>query len=222
MIDIDDLKIPGTDVFKNKLGITDRGKLASAEADFTAIRLTQLNRKPLVGAFTTEHLQGIHNYVFQDVYEWAGRLRDRDLPERLAQLSAPPHEIEKALNRVLDRLSSENHLKGCEPVAWIERSGYYLTELSQIQPFPTGNELVVEEFTRELAQENNIWLRWDRITKDHITGELNSSMQRSRGANLRRLIMLALDPEPVKHHHTRDLLRNMDHLRGREFGFTKY
>jgi hypothetical protein len=34
MIDMDDLKVPGTDVLKNKLGIADAWKLAAAEADF--------------------------------------------------------------------------------------------------------------------------------------------------------------------------------------------
>jgi len=222
MIDMDDLKVPGTDVFKNKVGITDAQTLAAAEADFSAIRLTELHLKPLVGAFTTEHLQRIHNHIFQDIYEWAGKLREVDLPDRLTRPGAPPWEIEKALNRVFDRLSSENHLKGYDLDEWTERSGYYLAELAQIQPFLAGNELVLQEFTRELAQENDIWLQWDGITKEQITDELHSAMQGSRTANLRRLIMLAVDSEPIKHHHTRDVLRNTERGRGREFDFTKY
>jgi len=219
--DIDDLKIPGTDVFRNKLGITDGHKLASAEADLTAIRLTQLHLKPLVGAFTTEHLQTVHNHIYQDIFAWAGQLREVELRERLTRPGAPPGEIERALNRVFDRLSSENHLKGYELDEWAERSGYYLAELGDIQPFLAGNELALQEFTRELALENNIWLQWDGITKEQITDELNSALQGSRAANLRRLIMLAFDPEPVKPHHTRELLRNTDRERGRELDFTK-
>jgi cell filamentation protein len=189
---------------------------------FCAIRLTELQLKPLVGAFTTEHLQRIHNHVFQDVYEWAGTLREINLPDRLRRPGAPPWEIEKALNRVFDQLSSENHLKGYDLDEWTERSGYYLAELAPIQPFLAGNELVLQEFTRELAQENDIWLQWDGITKEEITDELHSAMQGSRTANLRRLIMLAVDSEPIKHHHTRANLRNTDRAQGRELGFTKY
>src|SRR5262249_39371709 len=121
MIDIDDLKIPGTDVLTNKLGITDGQKLAAAEADSSAMQLHELHLKPLVGAFTTEHLQRIHNHILQDIYECAGKLREVDFPDRLTRPGAPPWEIEKALNRVFDRLSSENHLKGYDLDEWTER-----------------------------------------------------------------------------------------------------
>lgn len=222
MIDIEDLMVPGTDVLKNKLGIADARKLATAEADFSAIRLTQLHLKPLVGAFTTEHLLRIHNHVFQDVYGWAGKLREVNLPDRLTCPAAPPWQIERALNRVFDRLSSENHLKGYDLDEWTERSSYYLAELAQIQPFLAGKELVLQEFTRELAEENDIWLQWDRVTKEQITHELPSAIQGSRTANLRRLIMLAVDSEPIKDHHIQDVMRNTNRRRGRELDFTKY
>lgn len=222
MIDISDFKVPGTDVWKNKLDITDARQLASAEADFSAIRLAELNVRPLVGAFTTEHLQRIHNHVFQDVYEWAGKLREVDIPEWLTRSGAPPWEIEKALDRVFDKLSSENHLKGYDLDEWTDRSAYYLGELAQIQPFLAGNELALREFTSELGRENDIWLQWDGITKEQIFDELSSAFQASRAANMRRLIMLALDPEPLKHHHTHDFIRNPERNRSRELDFTKY
>ena len=222
MIDIDDLKVPGTDVFKNKLGTADAGILASAEADFSAFRLTQLHLKPPAGAFTAEHLQRIHNHIFQDVYDWAGKLREVNSSERSTRPGVPPSEIEGALNRVFDRLSSENHLKGYGLDEWTERSARYFVELAEIRPFLAGNELVLLELTRELAQENNIWLQWDGVTENQVTDEVISALQGSRAANLRRLIMLAVDPEPVKHHHTRDLFRNTDRIRGRELDFTKY
>jgi len=222
MIDFEDLTIPGTDVLKNKLGIVDARKLAAAEADFSAIRLTQLHMKPLVGAFTTEHLQQIHSHVFQDVYEWAGKLREVNLPDQLTRPSAPAWEIEQALNRVFDRLSSENHLKGYGLDEWTERSCHYLAELAQVQPFLAGNELVLQEFTRELAQENDIRLQWDGITKEQITDELQSALQGSRTANLRRLMMLAVDSEPIKDHPRREVLRNTNRGRGRELDFTEY
>jgi cell filamentation protein len=222
MIDISDFKIPGTDVWENKLDITDARQLASAEADFLAIRLAELHMKPIAGAFTTEHLQRIHNHVFQDVYEWAGKLREVDIPERLTRPGAPPWEIEKALDCVFDKLSSENHLKGYDLDEWTDRSAYYLGELAQIQPFLAGNELVLREFTTELGRENDIWLQWDGITKEQITDELSATFRASRAANMRRLIMLAVDPGPLKHHRSHELIRNPERNRGRDLDFTKY
>jgi len=221
MIDISDFKVPGTDVWKNKLDIRDARQLASAEADFSAIRLAELNVRPSIGAFTTEHLQRIHSHVFQDVYEWAGKLREVNMPERLTRPGAPVWEIEKALDRVFDKLSSENHLKGYDLDEWTDRSAYYLGELAKIQPFLAGNELVLREFTTELGRENDIWLQWDGITKEQLTDELSSVFQASRAANMRRLIMLAVDPEPLKHPHSRGFISKPEHHRSRELDFTQ-
>jgi len=221
MIDISDFKIPGTDVWKNKLDITDARPLAGAEADFSAIRLAELHVKPIAGAFTTEHLQRIHSHIFQDVYEWAGKLREVDIPERLTRPGAPVWEIEKALDRVFDKLSSENHLKGYDLDEWTDRSAYYLGELAKIQPFLAGNELVLREFTTELGRENDIGLQWDRITKEQITDELSVAFRASRATNMRRLIMLAVDPEPLRHHHSHDFIRSPGRSRSRELDFTK-
>jgi hypothetical protein len=58
---------------------------------------------------------------------------------------------------------------------------------------------------------------WELLARFHP-----KALQSSRAATLRRLIMLAVDSEPVKHHHTRDVLSSIDRVRGREFDFTKY
>ena len=70
--DADDVYcIPGTAVLKNKAGITDQDQLDEYEGDFTAIRLLELTQNPVEGSFDLAHLCKIHQYLFQDVYEWA-------------------------------------------------------------------------------------------------------------------------------------------------------
>ncbi|MBA4492710.1 Fic/DOC family protein [Paenactinomyces guangxiensis] len=66
---------PGTTVLRNKLDIRDQKKLEKWERLMTAKRLAQLIKKPLSGSFDLAHLQKIHWYLFQDVYEWAGQIR---------------------------------------------------------------------------------------------------------------------------------------------------
>ena len=67
--------ITGTSVLKNKAGITDQKLLDEFEADFTAIRLLELAQTPVIGVFDLAHLCKIHEYLFQDVYDWAGKTR---------------------------------------------------------------------------------------------------------------------------------------------------
>ena len=78
--DADDVYcIPGTAVLKNKAGITDQDQLDEYEGDFTAIRLLELTQNPVEGYFDLAHLCKIHQYLFQDVYEWAGKVRSVDI-----------------------------------------------------------------------------------------------------------------------------------------------
>lgn len=39
----------------------------------------ELVDKPIQGKFDLKHLQSIHKYIFQDVYEWAGKIRKVDI-----------------------------------------------------------------------------------------------------------------------------------------------
>ena len=78
--DADDVYcFPGTAVLKNKAGITDQDLLDEYEGDFTAIRLLELTQSPVEGSFDLAHLCKIHQYLFQDVYEWAGEVRSVDI-----------------------------------------------------------------------------------------------------------------------------------------------
>ncbi len=62
---------PGTIVLKNIPGIRNQKTLDRFEADRVGQRSLELIEQPLSGSFDVDHLQRIHRYLFQDVYEWA-------------------------------------------------------------------------------------------------------------------------------------------------------
>lgn len=66
---------PGTDILKNILGIKDKETLDDAEADYVSLRLRELAGNPLAGSYDFAHLSRMHKYIFQDIYEWAGKIR---------------------------------------------------------------------------------------------------------------------------------------------------
>lgn len=66
---------PGTDILKNILDIQDRQTLDDAEANYVSLRLRELAEKPLEGDYDISHLAEMHKYIFQDIYEWAGKIR---------------------------------------------------------------------------------------------------------------------------------------------------
>lgn len=62
-------------VLRNKLDIHDQKLLDDAEADFVVYRLKQLALNPLSGDYHTGHLLRMHEYIFRDLFEWAGMPR---------------------------------------------------------------------------------------------------------------------------------------------------
>jgi len=205
MIDATDFTIPGTGVLRNKLGITDPAALSRTATDSTALRLASLQESPVRGGFDSAHLQAIHHHIFQDIYDWAGELRTID------NGNLPASQVEKSIDSVLDRLSRENHLKGLSAEEWAHSASAYLYDIGAIQPFLAGNEIVFQEFVSELARKNNLSLQWD-TTPDITTDSIALLSQAEQSANLRRLIMLAMDTDPVAQHssHGRVLERGME------------
>ena len=197
MIERTDLTILGTTTLKNKLGITDPQQLATAEADFTAFRLAELRTAPIRGGFDSIHLQEIHHHVYQDLYDWAGELRRVDVGNRLAS------DVVTPLNAVLDRLGRENHLKGRSPEEWSHSTSAYIYNLATIQPFLTGNEVALREFAVELARKNNLDLRWDTVTEIGTNDAMRHLDQSEQSANIRRMVMLAVDTDPCSLRPTR-------------------
>ena len=190
MIEHTDITILGTTTPKNKLGITDPQQLATAEADFTAFRLTELRIAPIPGGFDSVHLQEIHHHVYQDLYDWAGELRRVDAGNR------PASDVARSLNAVFDRLARENHLKGGTPEEWSHSASTYISELATIRPFLTGTEVALREFADELARKNNLSLQWDAAPEIGTSDAMRYLDQSDQSANIRRMVMLAMDTCP--------------------------
>ncbi len=190
MIDHTDITILGTTTLKNKLGINDPKQLATAEADLTAFRLAELRIAPIPGGFDSVHLQEIHHHVYQDLYDWAGDLRRLDVGSR------PASDVATSLNAVFDRLGRENHLKGRNPEEWSHSVSTYIYELGIIQPFLTGNEVALREFADELARKNNLSLQWDTAPEIGANDVMTHRDRLEQTANIRRMVMLAMDTDP--------------------------
>ncbi len=190
MIDAEDFQLSGRSTLTNKLGITKPEALAAAVSERTSRRMAELQASPIRGGFNASHLQEIHRYLYQDVFDWAGELR------RIENGGAPTPDLESALNRIFDRLSRENLLKGLDKGEWLRRASDHTEELRSLHPFLAGNDLAIQEFATELARKNNLQLEW-REEPEAASDAVAFGEQAERSAQLRRLIMLAVDADPA-------------------------
>lgn len=158
---------PGTDVYINKFDIKDYKLLESIEAELTFNRLAELIDQPIEGKFDINHIKRIHEYIFQDLYSFAGKIRAEDIWKGNT-LFCKCQYIESSLQRIFDELKSEEHLKDADKEYFVERSAYYVCEINVIHPFREGNGRVIREFIRTLGLKSGFHINWQFVNSEKI------------------------------------------------------
>jgi cell filamentation protein len=173
--DADDIYcIPGTSVLKNKAGITEQDLLDEYEADYTTVRIIELAQNPIVGQFDLAHLCRIHRHVFQDVYEWAGQVRNVDIfrgDSRFCNV----RQINAYSKKIFDMLKNEGHLLGLPPTDFAGRLAHYLAEINAIHPFREGNGRVQRLFISQLADQAGYFLDYSALSQSDVYPAMQAS-----------------------------------------------
>lgn len=164
---------PDSDVLVNRLNITDGDKLAEAERRFTMVRLFELLRNPVPGMFNLNHLCAIHRYIFQDLYEWAGRIRTVDISK--GYYFCHCQYIQTGADKLFKDLKSENLLQNLPLDTFVSRISYYFSEINALHPFREGNGRAQREFVRSLALCNGYLLKFSNVSpEDMIKASIDS------------------------------------------------
>lgn len=158
---------PGTDVLKNTMNYHDTEQLKKFETIMTAVRIAELQKNPIVGNFDLKHLQQIHKYIFQDVYPFAGKLREENIAKGSFQFAHATFLKDQA-SELFKQLKEENHLKGLKIEEFSNRSAHYLAEVNVLHPFREGNGRTQREFIRCLALSNGYSLDWKLQRKEDV------------------------------------------------------
>lgn len=153
---------PDSDVLKNKLGIINQEKLHEVERKLTAIRINDLIRKPYRGRFDLDHLRGIHFYIFQDLYTWAGELRKIDLAK--GNMFCRAMFLENQADVVFGGIRNDGYLEGLAYDQFVKRLAYHFSEINALHPFREGNGRSQREFIRELALYNHYAIDFSNAT----------------------------------------------------------
>ena len=132
-----------TDILKNKLNIKDKEKLYDYERKIVLAKLFILRQKEITGNFDIHHFVGIHKFLFEDIYDFAGKVRTVNIAKgnfRFASvmyLQAALENIEKMPQSTFDEI--------------VEK----YVEMNIAHPFREGN-----------GRSTRIWL--DHILKNEI------------------------------------------------------
>lgn len=153
----------GTRTLINKKGITNYDQLIAIENGITTFKLSKLylDKFPFRKTFDLDHYLSIHKYLFEDLYPFAGCIRDEninktnkpykngktpfcEIPFILSNLKYTLDEMKNSVRKVKDKETL---------VLFISK---YFLDLNIIHPFREGNGRTLREFLREYVLVINV------------------------------------------------------------------
>jgi cell filamentation protein len=151
-------------ILRNRLGITRKEDLATAEADITRFRLAQLHRRPLPGHYDLAHLQAIHKWIFGDIYDWAGEIRTVSIGK--GALFCLPQHIVPAADELFGRLHRDGFLRGLGHDEFVDKLAELFADMNALHPFREGNGRSMRAFLAQLARDAGHRIRWTAMDRE--------------------------------------------------------
>ena len=179
----------GTNVLKNKAGITDAKELDKYERGISFFMGSELDKKPLKGDIDFEYAKRLHKFLFSQIYDWAGEIRRVNISKGntfcLCDL------IEVNANMLFQELKNENYLRDLGIETLVERMAYYFGDFNTIHPFREGNGRVQRQLFRELASRNGYILDFSDTTRTEMIRASDAAFHRDYEP-LRKIIFKSL------------------------------
>lgn len=145
-----------TKTLKNLANIKDQNILRQAEADITNLAMTAVYNMNFE-KYNTQALQEIHEYIFGQIYDWAGEFRSIQMVKYEDILGgdtvqyAYPKEIKRQLNAIMKELDKLKRTgKNDEEIVF--KLVRIIGTIWQIHPFREGNTRTVIVFAVLLAK----------------------------------------------------------------------
>ena len=145
-------------ILKNKLGINDPLELAREEEKITKIKAKQLFEEGILDSFevgTFKGLSEIHKYLFEEVYEFAGKIRTENISKSNFRFASAMY-LEEALKKV-DQMPQTNFDEIIEK---------YI-EMNIAHPFREGNGRITRIWIDMiLKKEMRKVIDWSKVNKE--------------------------------------------------------
>jgi cell filamentation protein len=173
----DDYCYPGTTVLKNKLDLRDPDELAAFEAEMSDVRADE---ELPAGDLDFEHFKAVHRHLFQDVYEWAGNIREVRISKG-GSMFCYPENIEKQATKLFAELARDNFLHDLQPAQFAEKSAAFLATLNVIHAFREGNGRAQLSFFLLLADQAGYSINLEALDPDAFLKAMITSFDGDEG-----------------------------------------
>ncbi len=174
----DDYLIPNApeSVLRNRLNTTDKDEISRYERTMSGLRQARLERSPVPQTFDRAHLSAIHERLFGDVYEWAGRMRDEtftlsdgteispkySLEKGLSGFS-PSAEIDERFRDIANQIKATNSYQGSRQADFTRDAARIYHEINVTHAFREGNGRTQRVFISDLGRAAGHEVDWSVI-----------------------------------------------------------
>lgn len=143
---------------ENKLGITDSAELARAEEKISKVKALELFEKGLLDTYETGTFQGlakIHEYLFDEIYDFAGQMRRVNLAKGNFRF-VPVMYLENALEHISKM-----------PQSTFEEIIEKYVEMNVAHPFREGNGRSTRIWLDSILKEKlKLVIDWSKVDKE--------------------------------------------------------
>jgi cell filamentation protein len=140
---------PGTKTLRNLIGIVDSNKLDTIERRLVTDRTSEGTP---AGSFDLAHLCAIHRHLFQDIYDWAGKLRTVEINKGGHQFQFRQY-IQSGMADVHRRLVKSHFLRELSPRQFADQSAVIIGDVNYVHPFREGNGRAQMQYLKQLAMQ---------------------------------------------------------------------
>lgn len=133
---------PATGILRNLVGAKTYDELNNAEGELVSARTVEfLTVLPFHASGTLEDLCRIHGWLFQDIYDWAGKVRTVEIRKASegSQFFLTSGNIAMGVAWARDELVKDSFLVDMPRDIFINRLSYHYDNYNFIHPFREGN-----------------------------------------------------------------------------------
>lgn len=196
---------PNSNVLKNKYNVIDKTKLFMLETELTSIRLRELQNNNMKGDFDFAHLKAIHQYIFQDIYEWAGKERTVEIGK--GNLFCTTACIPLYAKSVFNKYFSQCYANKDNIEDFIRVLAENYGDLNALHPFREGNGRAQREFARLVCLECGYLFDLSSVSHNDMLNASIISFNKGDSSSFVDVFTKAVSP------HTNGTLSNSQHLR---------
>ena len=157
----------GTACLINKYNIKDEQKLSLLEAGITFAKTAELLKQQPPKNPDFEYYKSIHYVLFNDLYDWAGKLRTIDISKR-GTAFCKAENLQEQCNVLFNYLAQNDYFTNENRSDFAEKITDFYISTNMLHPFREGNGRTQRVFITQLIKNAGYGFSFSDIDTDEL------------------------------------------------------